>query len=56
MVWVRGDNPANQVPGMAIEFQDVDEDKKARIERFVERLRKELPDELTPAAPSADKK
>lgn len=38
------DNPANQVPGMAIEFVDVDEDKKVRIERFVDRLRKELPD------------
>jgi type IV pilus assembly protein PilZ len=38
------DNPANQVPGMGIEFVDVDEDKRSRIERFVERLRKELPD------------
>src|SRR4051794_11998670 len=43
------DNPSNQVPGMAIEFMDVDEEKKARIERFVDRLRKELPDELTPS-------
>ncbi|HEY8207346.1 MAG TPA: TIGR02266 family protein [Myxococcaceae bacterium] len=49
------DNPSNQVPGMAIEFMDVDEEKKARIERFVERLRKELPDELTPM-PSGGKK
>ena len=49
------DNPSNQVPGMAIEFMDVDEEKKARIERFVDRLRKELPDELTPS-PSAAKK
>ena len=39
------DNPSNQVPGMGIEFVDVDEDKRARIERFVERLRTELPDE-----------
>ncbi len=39
------DNPSNQVPGMGIEFIDVDEDKRARIERFVERLRKELPDQ-----------
>ena len=39
------DNPANQVPGMGIEFVDVDEDKRARIERFVERLRRELPDQ-----------
>lgn len=38
------DNPSNQVPGMAIEFMDVDDDKRSRIERFVERLRKELPD------------
>lgn len=38
------DNPANQVPGMGIEFVDVDEDKKSRIERFVARLRTELPD------------
>jgi uncharacterized protein (TIGR02266 family) len=38
------DNPDNQVPGMGIEFVDVDEDKKSRIERFVERLRQELPD------------
>src|SRR6476659_9138812 len=49
------DNPSNQVPGMGIEFIDVDEEKRARIERFVERLRKELPDELTPS-PSAAKK
>jgi len=38
------DNPSNQVPGMGIEFIDVDEEKRGRIERFVERLRKELPD------------
>lgn len=38
------DNVQNQVPGMGIEFVDVDEEKQVRIERFVERLRKELPD------------
>jgi type IV pilus assembly protein PilZ len=38
------DNPSNQVPGMGIEFVNVDDEKRARIERFVERLRKELPD------------
>ncbi len=38
------DNPSNQVPGMGIEFIDVDDEKRARIERFVERLRKELPE------------
>jgi type IV pilus assembly protein PilZ len=37
-------NPANEVPGMAVEFLDVDEEKRVRIERFVDRLRKELPD------------
>ncbi len=37
-------NPSNQVPGMGIEFVDVDEEKRARIEHFVERLRKELPE------------
>jgi uncharacterized protein (TIGR02266 family) len=37
-------NPSNQAPGMGIEFVDVDEEKKERIERFVERLRQELPD------------
>lgn len=36
------DNPANQVPGMAVEFIDVDEEKRARIERFVDRLREAL--------------
>src|SRR5437763_11020449 len=28
------DNPSNQVPGMGLEFMDVDEEKRARIERF----------------------
>ena len=28
---------------MAIEFVDVDDDKRSRIEEFVERLRKEFP-------------
>jgi uncharacterized protein (TIGR02266 family) len=35
----------NQVPGMAIEFVDVDESKRLRLEEFVERLRKALPPE-----------
>ncbi|HZA14599.1 MAG TPA: TIGR02266 family protein [Myxococcaceae bacterium] len=38
------DNPDNEVPGMAVEFLDVDDEKQMRIARFVERLRKELPD------------
>lgn len=42
-------NSSNQVPGMGIEFVDVDDEKRARIERFVERLRKELPE--APARP-----
>ncbi|WIG97339.1 TIGR02266 family protein [Myxococcus sp. SDU36] len=37
--------PAPQSPGMAVEFLDVDEDKRTRIEEFVERLRSELPPE-----------
>lgn len=32
-----------QVPGMGIEFVDVDEEKRLRIEAFVQRLREELP-------------
>ena len=35
----------NQVPGMAVEFVDVDDEKRSRLEEFVERLRKELPPE-----------
>src|SRR3954466_10875635 len=45
------DNPSNQVPGMGIEFMDVDDEKRGRIERFVDRLRGELPDP-TPGAPT----
>jgi type IV pilus assembly protein PilZ len=40
------DNPSNQVAGMGIEFIDIDDEKRGRIERFVERLRKELPDQV----------
>jgi type IV pilus assembly protein PilZ len=36
------DNHANQVPGMAIEFTDIDEAKRAQIETFVEKLQKDL--------------
>jgi uncharacterized protein (TIGR02266 family) len=36
------DNHANMVPGMGIEFTDVDEAKRREIEAFVERLRKQL--------------
>ena len=50
------DNPSNQVPGMAIEFVDVDEEKRARIERFVERLRQELPDPSSNAPVNAARK
>lgn len=38
------DNPDNQVPGMGIEFVDVDDEKRSRIEKFVDKLRQELPD------------
>jgi uncharacterized protein (TIGR02266 family) len=47
------DPDSNQVAGMGIEFIDVDEDKRLRLERFVERLRKELPDVSRP--PTAKK-
>jgi len=33
---------ANQPPGMAVEFVDVDDDKRSRIGEFVERLRSEF--------------
>ncbi len=39
------DPNSKEMPGMGIEFIDVDEEKRARLERFVDRLRKELPDE-----------
>lgn len=39
---VAPDNPGNEPPGMGIEFVDVDEEKRGRIERFVEKLRREL--------------
>ncbi|SES85833.1 TIGR02266 family protein [Stigmatella erecta] len=34
---------ANHVPGMAIEFVNVDDEKRALLEQFVDRLRAELP-------------
>lgn len=43
------DPDSDQVPGMGIEFIDVDEDKRTRLERFVDRLRKELPDMIAPS-------
>jgi uncharacterized protein (TIGR02266 family) len=36
------DNTSNMVPGMGIEFTEVDEDKRKQIESFVARLRKDL--------------
>jgi type IV pilus assembly protein PilZ len=36
------DNRANMVPGMGVEFVDVDEAKRKQIELFVERLRRDL--------------
>ena len=39
------DPNSDQVPGMGVEFVDIDEDKKGRLARFVDRLRAELPDE-----------
>ncbi len=36
------DNRANMVPGMGIEFVDMDDSKRRDIESFVDRLRREL--------------
>ncbi|MGZ6077160.1 MAG: TIGR02266 family protein [Myxococcaceae bacterium] len=38
------DNPTNQVPGMGVEFVDVTDELRDRIQRFVEQLRRELPE------------
>ncbi|MBF5040893.1 TIGR02266 family protein [Aggregicoccus sp. 17bor-14] len=38
------DNAQHQGAGMGIEFVNVDEDRRSRIERFVTRLRQELPE------------
>ncbi|QSQ26172.1 TIGR02266 family protein [Pyxidicoccus parkwayensis] len=40
-----GATTANQSPGMAVEFVDVDDEKRSRIGEFVERLRSEFPPE-----------
>ena len=37
-------NRANMVPGMGVEFTDVNDAQKREIEAFVDRLRKELDD------------
>ena len=42
------DTDSDQVPGMGLEFVDIDEDKKSRLARFVDRLRAELPDAMPP--------
>ena len=36
------DNAANMVPGMGIQFTDIDDAKKREIDEFVKRLRKEF--------------
>ncbi len=38
------DNHANMVPGMGIEFTDVDDGRRREIEEFVDRLRRQLED------------
>ena len=38
------DNRANMVPGMGVEFLNVDESKKRELEAFVERLKSQLED------------
>jgi uncharacterized protein (TIGR02266 family) len=39
------DRSSNQMPGMGIEFVNVDEEKRVQLETFVDRLRKELDEE-----------
>lgn len=39
---------SDQIPGMGLEFVDVDDEKKGRLARFVDRLRAELPDAQPP--------
>lgn len=36
------DNAANMVPGMGVQFTDVDDGRKREIDEFVKRLRKEF--------------
>jgi uncharacterized protein (TIGR02266 family) len=36
------DNAHNQVPGMAVQFTSVDDDRRDQLERFVQRLRRDL--------------
>ncbi len=38
------DNRANMVPGMGVEFTDMDDAQRREIESFVDRLRKQLDD------------
>ena len=46
------DNPTNQIPGMGVEFVDVTDELRDRIERFVEQLRRELPESGRMPGPS----
>src|SRR5215471_3487954 len=46
------DNPSQQVPGMGIEFIGIDDEKRNRIQRLVDRLRKELPESRSAKQPS----
>lgn len=39
---------SGQMPGMGVEFIDIDDERRAMLERFVEALRRELPDETEP--------
>ncbi len=43
--WVNEfDNASNLVPGMGIEFVDIDDEKRGRIAAFVDKLQKDLPE------------
>lgn len=48
------DPKSSGTSGMGLEFIDVDDEKKARLAKFVDRLRAELPDEAS-AAPRSKK-
>ncbi len=44
VVRIQGTHQSETGPGMAIEFVDVDDEKRTRLQGFVDRMRKELPD------------
>src|SRR5262249_49835684 len=45
------ENPRQQVPGMGIEFIGIEDEKRNRIQRLVDRLRKGLPERRSAKRP-----